>query len=223
MQPYRAWFALLLALTCFHAQAQEEFDAAIQDIDNMFTAVNDFVEGVRFSEKDVESLIEHWAEFNAIGEEYEDDDEGSIDFDGILSDPTYRDWADSQSFDAEDWLRKAVRISMVLFREQMLSSAEMFPQQMQQQMEMIEQQRDHVDEEMYLQMKQAMEDSARYAEQLRESAERLVQPTAAETSALEQYRDTLMALMADDDEEEDFGYDEYAEDEDYPADDAEGW
>lgn len=223
IQPFRAWLALLLALSCLNAQARPESDSAAQEIDNMFTAANDFVGDVRFSGEDIESLMEHWVEFNAIGESHGDDDEGTVDFDGILSDSTYLDWAESKGLDAEDWLRKAVRITMVLFREQIVNGAETFPAQMQQQMDFIEQQREQLGEEMYQQMKQAMEDAARYTRQLRESAERLPQATAAEAGALEPYRDALIALMSEDDEGEDFGYDEYGEDEDYPGDDSGDW
>lgn len=219
---YRISAALLAALALACVQAQEGFDEAAQDVDAMVEAVNDFVRDVRFTEADVESLIEHWDEFSAIGEAYEDEEDDIVDFDAILADAEYQDWADSLGLDAENWLRRTVRITMMVFREQMLAGAAMFPQQMSEQLAMIEQQREQLGEEMYLQMKAAMEQSAAYMQQLSDSAANLPEPTGAEAMALDRHRDTLMAMMDEGDGDDEYGeddYEEYADDEG----EGEGW
>lgn len=202
---------VLLSLASVMAFAQSDIAAmedAIQGLEEMFTEVNAFTGGVRFGAEDVESLIDLWGEYEELGGT---DDEETINFDAILADSSYRSWASSNGLVADDWLRKTARISMILYREQMLESAAMMPDQMQQQMAMIEQQRDQVGEEMYQQMKAAMEASVRYAEMMVEQANRLPTPTAAEAAVLDEYREDLMALMMDGDEE----YEEYDDYEDY--------
>ena len=202
---YRISAALLAALAFACVQAQEGLDEAAQDVDALVGAVNDFVGDVRFTEADIESLIEHWDEFNAIGEAYEDEEDDIVDFDAILSDSEYQEWADSLDLDAEEWLRRTVRITMMIFREQMLAGAAMFPQQMSEQLAMLDEQRGQLGEEMYLQIKASMEQSAAYMQQLSESAANLPEPTGAEAAALAKYRDTLVAMMDEGDGDEDYG------------------
>lgn len=200
-----------VSITAFAQSDTAAMDDAMQRLQEMFAEVKAFTDGVRFGAEDVESLISLWDEYVELGGT---DDEETLDFDAILADDVYRNWASSHDLEARDWLRKTTRISMVLYREQMLEAAAMMPEQMQQQMEMIEQQRDQVGEEMYQQMKAAMEASAQYAEMTAEQAKLLPTPTAAEAAVLDEYREDLMVLMMDDDEdEEDYGY--YEDDEDY--------
>lgn len=198
---------MLIALVSVTAFAQSDTAAmkdANQRLEEMFTEVSSFTGGVRFGAKDVESLIGLWAEYEELGGT---DDDETIDFDAILADSTYRSWASSHDLVADDWLRKTARISMVLYREQMLEAAAMMPDQIHQQIAMIEQQRDQVGEEMYQQMKAAMEASVQYAEMMAEQAKLLPVPTAAEAAVLDEYREDLIALMMDDDED----YEEYDE------------
>lgn len=205
---------MLLVLVSVMAFAQSETAAmedAIQEMEEVFTEVNAFTGGVRFDAEDVESLIDLWGEYEELGGI---DDEEIVDFDAMLSDSRYRSWASSHDLVADEWLRRTTRISMVLFQEKMLESAAAMPDQMQQQMAMIEQQRDQVGEEMYQQMKAAMEASVQYAEMIVEQANRLPAPTAEEAAVLDEYRDVLTALMMDDDEEYD-EFDEFDEYEDY--------
>ena len=110
---------------------------------------------------------------------------------------------------------------MVLYREQMLEAANVMPDQMAQQMAMIEEQREQLGEEMYQQIKQGMEESARYGKAIAENARSLPQPTAAEQAILDKYRAELMMLMESDngDEDEFYGDDEYYEDEEYNEED----
>ena len=215
----------LLALALFAAapiavlaqDVEQATKEALDTLDQMSVEVNNFVGDVRFNESDVRSLIDLWEEYTEFGEDgYETDDE--IDFASILNDDAYRRWAASHGLEAEDWARKTVRITMVLYREQMLEAAKVMPEQMAQQMAMIEEQREQLGEEMYQQIKQGMEESAKYGKAIEENARSLPKPTAAEQVILDKYRAELMMLMESDDEDEEY-YDEYhGDDENYEDD-----
>jgi hypothetical protein len=185
---------------------------ALDTLDKMSVEVNEFVGDVRFDESDVRSLIDLWEEYTEFSEDdYESDDE--IDFESVLDDEKYVRWAASHGLDAEDWARKTVRITMMVYREQMLEAAKVMPEQMAQQMAMIEEQREQLGEEMYQQIKQGMEESATYGKAVEENARSLPKPTADEQVILDKYRAELMTLMeSDDDGEEYYGDDEYYED-----------
>lgn len=211
----------LIAAAPIVAVAQDVEQAtreALDKLDQMSVEVNNFVGDVRFNEKDVTSLIELWEEYTAFGEEEFDSDD-DIDFESMLNDDRYLGWAASHDLDAADWARKTVRITMMLYREQMLEAARMMPEQMAQQMAMIEEQRDQLGEEMYQQIKQGMDESARYGKAIEQNARSLPEPTAAEQAILDKYRAELMMLMESDDEEDEYYDDEYYEDEEYSEDD----
>ena len=201
-------------------EAEQATREALAELDQMSVEVNSFVGDVRFNERDVKSLIELWEEYSEIGEdEYEPEED--IDFESMLDDDTYLQWADSHGLDADDWARKTVRITMMLYREQMLESAKAMPEQMAEQIAMIEEQREQLGEEMYQQIRQGMEESAEYSKAIAENARSLPQPTAAEQAILDNYRAELTMLMESDDEDEDeyYGDDEFYEDEEYSEDD----
>jgi hypothetical protein len=80
---------------------------------------------------------------------------------------------------------------MMVYREQMLEPASAMPEEMAQQMAMIEEKRDPLGEEMYRQIKQGMEESARTGKATAENARSLPQPTAAEQAILDEYRAEL--------------------------------
>ena len=197
----------------FAQDAEQATKEALDKLDQMSVEVNSFVGNVRFNESDVKSLIDLWDEYTEFGEnEYEADDE--IDFQSVLNDDEYRRWAASHGLEAEDWARKTVRITMMLYREQMLEAAKAMPEQMAQQVAMIEEQRDQLGEEMYQQIKQGMEESAKYGEAIAKNARSLPEPTAAEQEILDKYRGELMMLMESDDDGEEY-YDEYYEEDEY--------
>ena len=200
------------------ATAQSEEKQAVAEMESMVTEVNQFVGDVRFDEADIESLIELWDEFDEVGQAYDDDEDEIFDYSEILADAEYRRWASSHGLDADEWMRKTVRITMVLYREMVLESAATMPHQMQQQMKMIEGQREQFGEEAYQQMKEAMEASTLYMNAVVESAKDLPQATPAEAKALEAYRDELTTLMSEDEDYEDEWGDEddsYDEEEDW--------
>ena len=211
--------ALVVAGAAWPAGAQSQEDVLEEShktLEAIVVEVNDFVGDVRFNEADVVSLIELWEEYDEFGQAIEDDDEETVDFDEILADPEYRQWAASHGLDAKDWLQKTVRITMTMFREQMLQSAVLAPQQIEQQLKAIEQQREQLGEEMYQQMKQMMEASAATSKKIAETASELPEATASEMVALDSHRDQLMMLMMSDDEEDEYGYEEdYGEDEEW--------
>ena len=201
-------------IAAFAQNAEQATKEALDKLDQMSVEVNSFVGDVRFNENDVKSMIDLWEEYSEIGEnEYESEED--IDFESILNDDRYLQWAESHSLDADDWARKTVRITMMLYREQMLEAAKVMPEQMAQQMAMIEEQREQLGEEMYQQIKQGMEESAQYGKAIAENARSLPQPTAAEQAVLDKYRAELMMLMESDDEDEHYGDDEYYEEEEY--------
>ncbi len=67
---------------------------------------------------------------------------------------------------------------------------------------------------MYQQIKQGMEESAKYGKAIEENAQSLPEPTAAEKAILDKYRAELMMLMESDEEGEEY-YDEYYEEDEY--------
>ncbi len=208
---------IALATAALHAQDVEQAtQEALDKLDRMSVEVNSFVGDVRFTESDVKSLIDLWEEYSEFGEdEYESEED--IDFESMLDDDRYLQWAESHGLDADDWARKTVRITMMIYRDQMLEAGKLMPEQMAQQMAMIEEQREQLGEEMYQQIKQGMEESARYGKAIAENARSLPEPTAAEQAILDTYRAELMMLMESDDEDEDeyYGDDEYYDDEEY--------
>ena len=201
-------------ITVLAQDIEQATKEALDKLEQMSVEVNNFVGDIRFDESDVQSLIDLWEEYSEIGaDEYESEED--IDFESILNDDRYLQWAKSHGLDADDWARKSVRITMMLYREQMLEAAEVMPEQMAQQMAMIEEQREQLGEDMYQQIKQGMEESARYGKAIAENARSLPQPTTAEQAVLDQYRAELLMLMESDDEDE-YGY--YGDDEDYEDD-----
>jgi hypothetical protein len=218
--------AFVTALCASIAVAQMDFEGAIADTNKMVSEVNEFIADIRFDEGDIQKMVELWADYesNQTYEPGEDDNE--LNFDKVISDPKYRSWAASHGLDAEDFMRKTTRITMMLFAEQMQASMAMMREQMPEQLAMIEAQKDQVGEELYQQMKQGMEESQRYSEMIAESWSKLGKPTAAEQRALDAYRDELTTLMESDDEDE-YGDEYYGDeyyDEEYDEDyDEEDW
>lgn len=210
-------FVAGMASLCASVAVAQDFDKAIADTNKMVGQLSEFIADVRFDEGDIEKMIELWDDYESSQSFEPDDDDTEIDFDEALADPKYRSWAASNGLDAEDFMRKTTRITMLLFAEQMQASAAMMREQIPQQMAMIEAQKDQVGEEIYQQMKQGMEESQRYSEALSQSWSKLGKPTAAEQRALDAYSDELMALMNSDSDDEDDYYGEDYYDAEYDA------
>lgn len=179
-------------------ETQERFAAWVTD-------VNEFVGDVRFDEGDLRSLLDNWDDFSVFGENVKkDSDEGSEempDFGEILEDEDYRRWASKAGVDPEDWLRKSMRIFATMMRGQVLTNMALAEEQIPKQMEMIEGQRSQLGDEMYQQMKQAMDMTLVTMKNMTETAGRLPQPTDAEEELLNKYNAELLAAMMDDEDE----------------------
>jgi len=208
---------LLIAMAPVSVLAQDnsaEMQQAVAAFDDMVQKVNEFVGDVRFDETDVSSLIGLWEEFNQFEQDEEEEDE-SFEFGRILGDNEYRSWAQSHDLDPDDWLRKTVRISMALYREQVLASAEEMPKYLADQLATLEEQREQLGDDVYRQIKQGMEETRRLGEAMVASARRLPEPTSAERATLDRHREELMVLIMqneDDVESDDYYDDEGAED-----------
>ena len=176
-------------------ETQERFAAWVAD-------VNEFVGEVRFNEGDLRSLLDNWDDFSEFGEnlkkDSEEDSEEMPDFGEILDDEDYRRWASEAGVDAEDWLRKSMRIVATMMRGQVLSNMAIAEAQIPTQMKMIEGQRSQMDEEMYEQLKQTMDNTLATMRNMTETAGRLPQPTAAEKVLLDKYNTELSAAMMGD-------------------------
>ena len=179
-------------------ETQERFAAWVTD-------VNEFVGDVRFDEGDLRSLLDNWDDFSVFGENLKkDSEEGSEempDFGEILEDEDYRRWASQAGVDPEDWLRKSMRIFATMMRGQVLTNMSLAEEQIPKQMEMIEGQRSQLGDEMYQQMKQAMDMTLVTMKNMTETAGRLPQPTDAEEELLNKYNAELLAVMMDDEDE----------------------
>lgn len=180
-------------------ETQERFAAWVAE-------VNEFVDEVRFDEGDLRSLLDNWDDFSVFGENLKkDSEEGSEempDFGEILEDEDYRRWASQAGVDPEDWLRKSMRIFATMMRGQVLTNMSLAEEQIPKQMEMIEGQRSQLGDEMYQQMKQAMDMTLVTMKNMTETAGRLPQPTAAEEGLLNKYNAELLAVMMDEEEQD---------------------
>ena len=179
-------------------ETQERFAAWVAD-------VNEFVGDVRFGEGDLRSLLDNWDDFSVIGENLkkgsEEGSEEMPDFGEILEDEDYRRWASQAGVDPEDWLRKSMRIFATMMRGQVLTNMALAEEQIPKQMEMIEGQRSQLGDEMYQQMKQAMDMTLVTMKNMTETAGRLPQPTDAEEELLNKYNAELLAALMDNEDE----------------------
>ena len=180
-------------------ETQERFGAWVAE-------VNEFVGGVRFEEGDLRSLLDNWDDFSEFGENLKQDSEENSkempDFAEILEDEDYRRWASQAGVDPEDWLRRSMRIVATMMRDQVLSNMAIAEAQIPTQMKVIEGQRSQIDEEMYEQLKQAMDNTLATMRSMTETAGRLPQPTAAEKVLLDKYDTELSAAMMGDEEQD---------------------
>lgn len=178
-------------------ETQARFAAWVDD-------VNEFVGDVRFDEGDLRSLLDNWEDFSAFGESLrEDAEEGSEempDFKEILANEEYRSWAAQAGVDAEDWLRKSMRIVATTMRGQVLTNMALVEEQLPAQMEMIESQRSQMGDEMYEQMKEAMEMTLVTMKNMTETAGQLPEPTDAEQRLLDKYETELTDAMMDEED-----------------------
>lgn len=186
---------------------EDEMEHAAREFQEWVDAMSDYVADVRFDEKDVQSFLQYWQEFSelGIGEDVgeEADWEQLRDLDFILEHAAYRSWIAAHGLDPDDWLRKTLRIQMMVMRDQMAQSHDLMQEQRPEQMAMIEEQCKQVGPELCRQMKDAMAASMAISESMGTSWEKFPEPTASEAALLEQYQGQIMGLL-DVAEEEDW-------------------
>jgi hypothetical protein len=184
----------------------QDMEQAAREFEEWVEAMSEYVADVRFDEADVKSYIRYWEEFSQLDVREDIDDETDWeqlkDVDFILGHAAYRSWIASHGLDPEDWLRKTLRIQMMVMKDQMARSHGMMQQQGPEQMAMIEEQCKNVGPELCRQMKEAMAASMAMSEGMGRSVEKMPEPTAGEAALLEQYQGEIMALMEIDEEEE---------------------
>ena len=193
---------LLLTAGAVGAQTHEEsVEESNRKFGESMKAMSDFVKDVSFDESDIKDMIAHWKEINALGEENErrgghDDgeDDEMIDFDEILADSAYRSWAKSKGFDPDRWMRKFMRIQMMLMKDSITAAASDGSAQLEAQLAEIEAQRAQIGEEMYQQIVQAIKMGATTMSNINTAYDGLPEPTPAEKALLDKYRDQLMNL-----------------------------
>jgi hypothetical protein len=189
-----SFFMLISASSATGQSAQDEIDQSNREFQEWAKNLSEFVKDVRFNEKDVQDFINQWDDFNAFGEEQDTDDEEYVDFNSILNDPAYLSWAKSKGLDSNDWLKKSMRITAMMMRSQLDESMSGSQFGMKEQLAELEEMRGQMGEEMYLQMKQAMEAGAAAMQGLNDSYKYLPVPTDSEKILLVKYNDQLMNL-----------------------------
>jgi hypothetical protein len=205
MRLFRNVIALLsLLLLTAGAAAAQTHEESVEESNRQFResmkAMSDFVKDVSFDEGDIKALIAHWDEVNTIGGEgagdgaHDEEDDEMIDFGGILADPAYRSWAKSKGFDPDRWLKKFMRIQMMLMKDSITSTASEGSAQLKAQLVEIEAQRAQIGEEMYQQIVQAIQLGATTMSNIDTAYDSLPEPTPEEKALLDKYRDQLMNL-----------------------------
>jgi hypothetical protein len=189
-----SFFMLMSASSAIGQSAQDEIDQSNREFQEWAKNLSEFVKDVRFNEKDIQDFINQWDDFNAFGEEQDTDDEEYVDFNSILNDPAYLSWAKSKGLDSNDWLKKSMRITAVMMRTQLEANMSGNQFDMKEQLVELEKMRGQMGEEMYLQMKQALEAGAAAMQRLDNSYKELPVPTASEKILLVKYNNQLMNL-----------------------------
>jgi len=189
-----SFFMLMSGSPAIGQSSQDEINESSRKFQEWAVSISEFVKDVRFNEKDVHDFINQRDEFNAFGEEQDSDDEEYVDFNSILNDPAYLYWAKSKGLDSDDWLKKSMRITAVMMRTQMEENMSESQFDMTDQLAELEKMRDQMGEEMYLQMKQALEAGAAAMQGLNNFYKELPVPTDTEKALLLKYKNQLMQM-----------------------------
>ncbi len=193
----------------FAQEATDVVKDAQEALEQWVAAANDFAGNVRFDEGDMKSFLANWKSLEEAGEEMAEgeDDEEFIDFQSLLKDPRYAKWAKSRNVNAEEWLRKSVRIFTIVMGEKMAGAMAEAEQAVPEQMAAFEAQRAQMGEEMYRQMKEAIDASMAITKMNREMWSKLPTPTPKEAALLKKYDAELTELIVGEDEEDGYDYD----------------
>ena len=188
-------FMLMSVSPAIGQSYQDESDPSSEEFQEWAKSLSEFVKDVRFNEKDMQDFLNQWDDFSAFGDKQDSvDEEEYVDFNSILNDPAYRSWAKAKGLDSETWLKKSMRITAMMMKTSIEESKSEGHFDMTAQLAEIEKMREQMGEEMYLQMKQAMEAGAAAMQGLDESYKELPEPTASERILLVKYKEQLMNL-----------------------------
>ncbi|MHC4972279.1 MAG: hypothetical protein ACYTG3_08100 [Planctomycetota bacterium] len=203
-------------------EMEKEQDKAMAKMDAWMKATVEFSKDTRLTETDVKKWIELAPSFDKIGEgEKENEDifekcfkDGKFSFDYILQHAAYGKWAREHGVDTTQWLKKHMRVSMLIMREEGLKHIEKAEKELPQQLKQIEAMKGQMDENMYKQMKKAVEASVAAMAKTKKLYLSIPKPTEDEAKLLKTYGPQLRRAMGDG-EEDDGGCGEFGEDEDY--------
>jgi len=195
--------ALFLAVGPAAAQNYEEsIEQSSLEFKESMEAMGDFVKDVTFDEKDIKDMIAYWEEISTLGDEGEnemvpegEEEEEMIDFQELLTYPEYRSWAKSKGFDPDKWLKKFMRIQVMMMKDSVSAGASEGRAQMEAQLAEFEAQRAQMGEEVYQQMKQAMEAGAAALDDVGSAYQNFPDPTSSEKALIERYREQIMNLQ----------------------------
>jgi hypothetical protein len=201
---FAAVFLCAAFLSADGARAQsygEAVEESNREFKESMAAMGEFVKDVNFNESDVKSVIANWHEMTALGEESDDggvveggDEEETVNFQELLAYPAYRSWAKAKGLDPDTWLKKFMRVQVMMMKESVADGASDGADQMRQQIAELEMQRAQMGEEMYGQMKAALEAGAAAMSSVGSAYSDLPEPTSSEKKLLEQYSDQFMNL-----------------------------
>jgi Asp-tRNA(Asn)/Glu-tRNA(Gln) amidotransferase A subunit family amidase len=165
-------------------------------------AMGNFVKDVTFDENDIQNMLAYWEEINSLGDEggsevvYEgEEEEETIAFEELLADPEYRSWAKSKSLDPDIWLKKFMRIQVMMMKDSMAAGSFEGRAQMEALLAEIESQREQIGEVEYQQMKQDIEAGAAMLDDVGSAYKNLPEPTASEKALIDRYREQIMNLQ----------------------------
>ena len=188
-------FMIMGASSAFGQSSQDDMDQSNREFQEWAKSLSEFVKDVRFNEKDIQDFINLWGDFSTFGDNQgSDNEEEYVDFNSILNDSAYRSWAKSKGLDSNDWLKKSMRITAVMMRTPLEENMSGGQFDMKEQLVELEKMREQMGEEIYLQMKQALEAGAAAMQGLDNSYKELPVPTASEKILLVKYNNQLMNM-----------------------------
>jgi len=192
-----------LVLTATTAAAQPYGGAAEESgrrFSEMMKEMGDFVKDVTFEEEDIKSVLKYREELDELGgggvnegmAAVEEDSDDMIDFKEVLANADYRSWAKERGLDPDLWMKKFMRVQAMMMQEGLAATASQGSAELQAQLAGLEAQRAQIGEEVYQQMKQAMEMGAATMNSLSTAYDDFPEPTASEKALIERYRDQFM-------------------------------
>ena len=188
-------FMIMGAPYAIGQSAHDEVDPSNREFQEWAKTLSEFVKDVRFNEKDMQDFINLWGDFSAFGDNQDSgNEEEYIDFNSILNDSAYRSWTKSKGLDSNEWLKKSMRITAVMMRTQLEENMSGGQFDMKEQLVELEKMKEQMGEEMYLQMKEALEAGAAAMQGLDNSYKELPVPTASEKILLVKYNNQLMNM-----------------------------